>query len=304
MYKILKNLAFLSLVFLVLQGPVFAMSSGNYQIDWDSMNAGGTDSGESAGYSLKDTLSEIATGVSESVGYEARAGYRQGTGTLPVLSFSLSTQSNGTKVVYSAFGNAGKTVTVSSAASYSADDYIAVVENEGGPELVAIGKISSIAGTVITVDKWDGDNAAMSASPSGSDDFVYKLSGVSAALGTLSTGSVKTTITGLIIFTNAASGYTISVYDDGNLRTAGGDDIDDVADGAVTAGSEEYGISTTGTDAVGAGDFALTMNNTSAASSAGVSANRTAIIYQAAIASDTAAGSYSHSVTYTVTANF
>ncbi len=307
MKKITKNLVFLSLGFLVLAGPVFGMSSTNYQINWDSMNAGGSETSTSDNYKIKDTLSEIATGASTSAGllYEAKAGYRQGTGTLPVLSFSLVTQNNSTKLAYAAFSGGAYTVTASSTPSgFSVDDYIAVVENEGGSQLVAIGKISNIAGNVITVDKWNGNQATMSANPAGSDDYIYKLSGASAALSTLSKTAVKTSVTGLEVLTNASGGYTASVYDDGNLRTASGDDINDVADGTVTAGSEEYGISTAGADAAGAGDFAITTTNTSVATSAGGSNNRTAIIYQASIADSTEAGSYSHSVTYTVTANF
>jgi len=303
--KLLEKLAVIVLFSLFLAPVVLAMSSANYQINWDSLNIGGEDTSSSTNYSIRDTLGEISTGSSSSTNYGIRAGYRQGTGEIPLLNFSLSTQDNSSQVSYSSFDNSNKQVAVSSASGFSVNDYIAVVENEGGSQLVALGKISSIGGTTITVDKWSGDNGSMSATPSGGDDYVYKLSGSAAQLGTLTTSAVKTAVTRLEITTNAENGYTATVYEDGNLRTTVGDDIDDVADGSVTAGSEEYGISSTGDDTTPANDFAITGSNTTVASSSTYgSLKRTAVIYQAAISDVTAAGSYSHTVTYVATGNF
>ncbi len=298
----------MGVLFLVLFSPVvLAMSSTNYEIDWDSMNIGGEDTSSSTNYQIRDTLGEIGTGVSSSASYEVRAGYRQGITEIPLLNFSLSTQDNASQVTYSAFNNAGEQVTVSSTAGYLVNDYIAVVENKGGGQLVAIGKITNIAALVITVDKWSGDNGSINAVPAGSDDYVYELNGSAAQLGTLSTSTIETAVTRIEVTTNTSSGYTSTITEDGNLRTGAGADIDDVVDGTVTADNDEYGISTTGDDAAGVSDFAITGGTTNVATKATYgNERRTAIIYQAAVsfATSAVATSYSHIVTYITTANF
>ncbi len=292
-------------VFGIVTSQAFGMSSANYQIDWDSLNTGGQDTSSSTNYNLKDTLGELGVGRGTSASYEIRAGYREGITDLPILNFSLSTQSNASQVAYSAFSNGGTTVTIASASGFAVNDFIAVVENEGTSQMVAIGKISGIAGSVITVDMWDGDNASMSAAPSGGNDYVYLLNGSAAALGTLSASSVKTAVTRLEATTNSENGYTAYITEDGEFRSGSGASINEVTDGAVTVGSEEYGIETTGGEAQGAGDFVITSGNTAVAASSG-SANqsRTAIIYKASVDLSTASGDYSHIVTYLVTANF
>ena len=52
------------------------MQSGNYQIEFDSMNTAGNRS-TSASYVLEDTVGEIATGQSSSTDFQIRAGYQQ-----------------------------------------------------------------------------------------------------------------------------------------------------------------------------------------------------------------------------------
>ena len=116
------------------------------------------------------------------------------------------------------------------------------------------------------MDKWSGDHASISATPAGGDDYVYELNGTTAALGTLTASTIKTVVSQIEVTTNSQDGYTVAVYEDSQLLSAG-DDIDDVADGTVTIGSEEYGISTTGDNATGSGDFAITTSNTNGASS-------------------------------------
>ena len=298
----------IGVLLLVLFSPaVLAMSSTNYEIDWDSMNIGGEDTSSSTNYQIRDTLGEIGTGVSSSLNYEARAGYRQGIKEIPLMNFSLSTQDNSSQATYSAFDNAGKQVTVSSTTGYAVNDYIAVIENKGGSQLVALGKISSIAALVITVDKWSGDNGSMNAVPTGGDDYVYELNGSAAQLGTLLASTVKTAVTQIEVTTNTSSGYTCTITEDGNLRTIAGAVIGDVTDGTVTADNDEYGISTTGDDAAGISDFAITSGNTNVAVRATFGNEmRTAVIYQAAISPATSAlaANYSHTVAYIATANF
>ena len=64
--------------FIILSSFVFGMmTSSNYQITFDSLNIGGEDLSDTNNYSLKDTIGEIATGLSESSLYKLFAGYRQ-----------------------------------------------------------------------------------------------------------------------------------------------------------------------------------------------------------------------------------
>lgn len=62
----------------VLPVHVFSavMSSGNYQIERDSLNIGGLDS-QSASYASQDTIGEVGSGHSSSASYAVNAGYQQ-----------------------------------------------------------------------------------------------------------------------------------------------------------------------------------------------------------------------------------
>ncbi len=304
---VLKQMFGIFTVYALLFGgwSVFAMGSANYAINWDSLNSGGRDESSSTNYQLIDTAGEQATGSSTSASYTLQAGYRFGDTDATILSFEIGTQENGTRVAYSAFNNAGKTVTVTTAVDFSVGNFIGVIENTGAAERVAIGKITSIVGTVLTVDAWTGDQASISASPAGGDDFVYRLQGAAAQLGNLSTNGVATSLTRTNVISNVPTGYTVYVNTDGNLRS-GGSFIANVGDGAVSASSEEYGASTLGATATSTGsDFALATSTRAIQQSASFAdGDRVGLIYKAAISHTTAATNYSQQVYYTITANF
>ena len=113
------------------------MSSTNYQIQFDSINAGGGRAA-SAAYTSEDTVGEIATGPSDSGSYRLRAGYQQMNEvylamTAPAnvtLSPALPGVTGGT-----ANGNTAVTVTTDSAAGYQltirASSSPALVRNGG-----------------------------------------------------------------------------------------------------------------------------------------------------------------------------
>ena len=65
----------------VLAGFSEIMSSTNYKVSPNSINAGGRDNQSSTNYKIKDTVGEVATGTSETSFYSLRAGYRQATDT-------------------------------------------------------------------------------------------------------------------------------------------------------------------------------------------------------------------------------
>ena len=130
-------------------------------------------------------------------------------------------------------------------------------------------------------------------------------------LGTLTANAVGTDSHTLTVTTTNGTGYTMTIQANHKLRTAGGADIDDVAeDTQVTAGSEAYGIALVGgSDSTEEGDFNDddTPVPTSAAnilsSSAPVTDEVSTVTYRAAIDSNTAAGDYGQTVTYSITAN-
>ena len=135
--------------------------------------------------------------------------------------------------------------------------------------------------------------------------LTFSISNNSIDLGTLNIASVDSDSHTVITTTNSAGGYTTTIVEDGNLRS-GANDIDDVADGTVTAGNEEYGIRTSGAQGqMNGADTAITSTVQTVASYSGyINASTTTITYKAAISTSTATGTYSHTVTYISTGNF
>jgi len=128
----------------------------------------------------------------------------------------------------------------------------------------------------------------------------------SVALGQLSLSAVNSSSVVLTVTTDATTGYSAILTEDGNLRKGEGganDDINDVSDGTVTAGSEEYGISTTGGAGVLAVDTALSGSVTVASNESTATGEETTVNFKAAVGSQSRAGDYTHIVTFTVTAN-
>ncbi len=130
------------------------------------------------------------------------------------------------------------------------------------------------------------------------------LSTTTVSLGQLSIASVASATVTTTVTVDSSSGYTLAIAEAGNLAS-GANDIDDVADGAVTAGSEEYGIRTSGADGQLAVDTAITGASLTVASNAGaVNSSATAVDFRASIdTTKTRQGNYTHTVTFTLTAN-
>jgi hypothetical protein len=122
------------------------------------------------------------------------------------------------------------------------------------------------------------------------------------SLGTLSQSSVASDTLGLTVTTNSDSGYTVSITEDGNLRS-GSNDVDDVSDGSVTAGSEEYGIRTGGSSGLLATDTAISGSVNVMSKSSAATDDAVSVIFSASVGASSLAGSYSHIVTFTATVN-
>lgn len=129
-------------------------------------------------------------------------------------------------------------------------------------------------------------------------------------LGVLSTASVKEVDQTYTVSSNNTTGVTMQIATDGTFDDGSGNDINYVADGTVTAGSEEYGISIDNVSGVtvdatyNTGDVAIVEAADDLAASTGQLNGATLDInYKASIAGTTSAGTYAQVVTVTIATN-
>ena len=130
----------------------------------------------------------------------------------------------------------------------------------------------------------------------------------SCNLGSLNTGSVNTCAYRIAAGTNIAGGMNVQTLSNGPL-TSGGNTIDDVADGTVTAGTEEHGVTmTAGTDwtliaPFDAGDDPITttqqkFENRATVVDDSIAATWTTVTHEASISTATVPGVYTQIVTF------
>ena len=288
-------------------GVTAQMSSANYHIPWDTMSSGGEESGVSENYGLIDTIGGQALGNGSSASYGMASGYRAGDER--PLGFEIHmAEAEATTYEYSNVSFSGKTVLLESAiaaASFVPGDWIALLQNPGLTQYVAIGKVASVSGATVTVDRFDGATASMSASPTAGTALVVELAtnAVSFGLVTVESGAVSA---GAVSVVANTSGYTLYIQANG-APTSGSDTISGVIDGAVTAGSEEYGVAVVGTTAAFSVDKVVTTDaralqtNTTATK---MPADRVGILYKLAVASSTPTGTYAQSIFFTLTPHY
>ena len=191
-----------------------------------------------------------------------------------------------------------------------ADGYsVAVVTNvDSGAGAIYVGDSNDVTVSVrvlpnlsLTIDNADGTTCTTT-------------SGVTICdLGTVLTTTVATGNYDVNIGTNAASGATMRIAEDGDLRN-GAQDITDVSEGStVVAGTEGYGVAVASDAAwTEQGDFTdddtpIATGPTTVATTAGpiaISGNDVTVTHRAAVDSTVQALVYSHIVTWTATANF
>ena len=169
------------------------------------------------------------------------------------------------------------------------------IENSGGTDGVQISNDSASLAASYAVQFYQSASSTYTSRNS-------SLISNSMSLGILSAASVTTVSHTVTVSTSAAGGYVLYVSEDGNLRS-GSNDINDVADGAVTAGSEEYGLNT-GYSAF-ASDAAITTSQKIARSkSSAATSEVTTCTYKVSISGATAGAAYSHSVNYVITGTY
>lgn len=278
------------------------MSSSNFSIKWDTLSGGGADDSSSASFIVRDTVGNAGPGRSTSTSFQVGAGYREGVND-QVITFEVFAQSNGTEQAATAL--ASTTITTSTA-GMAVGDFILLVQDKGAAQVGAVGKIVSIGVGTVTLDELKDAGAAPVID--GTNDFVYKLTSTTAALGTLDAAAVNTAVVAFDVTAEVDAGYTVQVMDDGNLRN-GANDINDVADGTVTAGSEEFGARSSDTTLAGSTfdtqDAALTTSFQDVADRSAASfASRDFLTLKAAMSGSTANAAYANAVSFIVSGNY
>lgn len=275
-----------------------AMTSTNYQIESDTISAGGNELSESASYMLRDTVGGNGSGLSESTSYGLDAGYRSEIYDRSA-NFSVLLQDSATQTAITALS--GNELTVTSQSGYSVGDYVVLVSNLGANQQVAIGKIEALGATM------DVDFVSHGITIDGNGDYVYALTGSGVSLGAITAGLVRTAVIGWEVTADTDNGYQVLVYEDEDL-TNGAYTLADVADGTVTLGNSEYGgrsTDTTLTTTFDTQDTAFTSSPQQVASQpAGTFYGRDALILKAAASAAQAGGSYSHTLDVIYVGNY
>ncbi|MFA5127685.1 MAG: hypothetical protein WC457_01605 [Patescibacteria group bacterium] len=125
----------------------------------------------------------------------------------------------------------------------------------------------------------------------------FDISDESLDLGTLSTSSVNIASTTITIGTDSSTGYSLSV------TGVSGSSITDVADGAVTAGQEEYGYAALGSDSLIIGDTAVATGTIIASYDGETNASNIELGFKASKSASTAVGDYAQSISFAAAAN-
>ncbi len=297
--------AFVLVGFFLFTNPVFAeMTSTNYQIRWDSLSEGGSDSSTSESYGLHDSIGGNALGDASSESYDLESGYRAGIFS-QVLTFDVLLQnSSGSRAVAS---RSGTTVSLSDTSGLAAGGYIGLIQDEGASQVSAVGRIVSVSsGVSVTVDAWSHNGTIPTID--GTNDVLVRLNGSSLSFGELSATRVATTLMGFAVTADLDSGYSIQVMVDGGL-TNGTHALTSVADGAVTLGTEEYGgissdtsVSTSTFDTEDSA-FSTTFQDLVTVSSEAYQ-DRHFLTLKAAASSETPTGTYSQAMTVIASGHF
>jgi len=234
------QLVVLVIGFLFVGTPVLAaMTSTNYEIRFDAFGVGGDDTSNSASYQLRDTIGGNAIDQSSSTTYDVRSGYRQGIFDR-VAAFQTFVQNRTTQTAATALTS--NTVTVNSIANIAIGDMIAIVQDQGVSQKTAIGKVTGISGTDVTIDSQTLSSGALTIN--GTNDVVYTLDGTTLSLGSLSPSALSTGIFAWQADGDVDGGFGVYVYENHDLQTIVGSTtytITDVVDGTVSVGAKEYG---------------------------------------------------------------
>lgn len=123
------------------------------------------------------------------------------------------------------------------------------------------------------------------------------ISSNSLDLGTLSASAVNSAATTVTVGTDSGTGYSLSI------SSVSGSAVAAVADGTVTAGSEEYGFSASGSESQVTGDVAVSASTLVAVTTTAITGSATLMTFKASMSASSLSGTYSQTVAITATAN-
>ncbi|HBP00506.1 MAG: hypothetical protein UU48_C0003G0064 [Candidatus Uhrbacteria bacterium GW2011_GWF2_41_16] len=278
------------------------MSSSNFQIKWDTISQGGSENASSASYRLYDTVGNIGAGSSSGSTFNLQAGYRAGVFDQTILFNVLSQVTSSERAAMNLVGN----IITTDPSGLIVGNLVALIQDKGQTQVAAVGQITSIGVGTVTIDEFaDGGTLP---TIDGTNDVVYLLEGETLDFQELTDTEVKTAIIGMEVSTDVVGGYTVQVFDDGNLRI-GTEEISDVLDGSVTVGQTEYGgrssdttISDSTFDTQDTGfttDFQTVVEKNEASFS-----DRHFMTLKASISSAVENGTYSHALSFIISGNF
>ena len=180
---------------------------------------------------------------------------------------------------------------------------------------------------MVVVDQADAqttDTAAVTVYATVAPTIDISVSSSVLNFGTLSDGSVSATNTNFLVKTNAANGYTVTIYDVGDGTTGGlatSSALIAAPSGSVgstlTAGTQGYGAQCSTTDSDvniyavyndwtgpnNVGPLATTTNNFTSSTSA-TAGDQSALYLRAAISATSTVGTYEDTITLTATGSF
>ncbi|MBI5369931.1 hypothetical protein HZA85_01945 [Candidatus Uhrbacteria bacterium] len=290
-------------VFVYAQFAQAAMSSTNYQIRWDALSTGGSDTSSSSSYFLRDSVSGSATGDSSSTNYQVEAGYRAGVYD-QVISFDLYIQN--TSGPHELSSLSGTTATMATTSGLSVGDYVAILQNRGASQVSAFGKITSLTSTTAVLDRMATNGTTPTVD--GSNDYLYALTGSALSLVPVETTSVASGILAFEVTADNNNGYVIQAYEDAN-PTQGSYTVASVSDGEVTAGNEEYGARSSDTSLAGSSfdtqDAALTTSAQDIVTKGAFAySDRSFLTVKLGVSSQTPSATYQNSITIIASGNF
>ncbi|MEK9156990.1 MAG: hypothetical protein AAB448_02565 [Patescibacteria group bacterium] len=308
-FSFIKKGFFLAFVFCFLfstRQAFAAMSSTNYLLQWDSLSVGSSDTQSSSSYRVR---SSVDLGLSAedmtSSSYGLDGGYRGGVYD-PVSTFRIFSQDSSSQVAATSFS--GSTVVVTSAAGFASGDRVLLVQNEGISQVSAMGSITSIVGSSITVDVFSGGSQVIYGS---GGDYVYKLNsdGTTLPLGGPTSSTVVTGVIGWEATADIQTGYSVYIMENTNLQTTSLYEVPDVSDGSVSVGSSEYGAISSDASLASSlfdtQDAPITSVPQLVASRAAVTfEGRDYLTLKLAISSSQQGGAYSHNLTLLFAGNY
>ncbi len=120
----------------------------------------------------------------------------------------------------------------------------------------------------------------------------------SVNLGELSTAAIKSGEVVVTVTTDQSTGFTLSI------ESLSGGSPHAVSDGAVSVGSEEYGIAATGAHSQLATDAGIATGLVLASASVPVTNDATTLVFKASISPDSASATYSQTIALAAATNF